>query len=271
LWVESFYLMASRAKNPAFLVVLFTLLFAGTGLVLAGESGLVPGPPIGEETPYPVAAVTPTIDRLASPPTVFPPTQADNGAQLFWLYCQPCHGDQGQGLTDEWRSQYPEDHQNCWLGGCHGKSPYPEGFALPTSVPAVIGEGSLFRFGTMGQVFQYIRAEMPFEHPGVLTDEEYLAITAFLARAHSAGDDLQLTIKNVEQVRLRTIPVAENDRQLSQTEGDKEEFLSRTPEPSGDQKQSGKNQPVVDESYVWMGIILALLLFGGGWIWVQLK
>ena len=50
---------------------------------------------------------TPTVDRLAAPPTVPAPNQADEGAQLYWLYCQPCHGDQGQGLTDEWRAQFP--------------------------------------------------------------------------------------------------------------------------------------------------------------------
>jgi len=45
---------------------------------------------------------TPTPDRLAPPPTVASPAQADVGAQVYWLNCQPCHGDRGQGLTDEW-------------------------------------------------------------------------------------------------------------------------------------------------------------------------
>lgn len=258
-------------KDLLFWFLLFLLLLTGTGLAAAGGTGLAAAPPVGERTPSPEVAVTPTIDRLAAPPTVFPPTQADNGAQLFWLYCQPCHGDQGQGLTDEWRSQYPEDHQNCWLGGCHGKSPYPEGFALPPTVPAVIGDGTLFRFGTVGQVFEYIRAKMPFEHPGVLTDEEYLAIAAFLARAHGVGDGSPLTVENIQQVRLRTMPVGDEDRLLSQTVGNKERFMSATPEPGVDQKQSDNDRPVVDDSFAWMGSILALLLFGGGWIWVRFK
>ncbi len=179
---------------------------------------------------------TPTIDRLAAPPTVYPPTQADDGAQLFWLYCQPCHGDQGQGLTDEWRAQYPEDHQNCWTSGCHGQSPYPEGFILPTSVPAVIGEGSLFHFATAGQLYHYVRAEMPYEYPGSLADEEYLAISAFLARAHGADVGQGLTAENIEQIRLRPTPVV-NDVET----GGQERWLAG-------------------------GGLLMLLLVGGGWL-----
>lgn len=52
-------------------------------------------------SPTVVPGATPTIDRLLAPPTVPAPNQADEGAQLYWLHCQPCHGDQGQGLTDE--------------------------------------------------------------------------------------------------------------------------------------------------------------------------
>lgn len=151
-------------------------------------------------TPQP----TPTVDRLAAPPTVYPPTQADDGAQLFWLHCQPCHGDQGQGLTDEWRAQYPPEDQDCWQSGCHGKQPYENGFTVPTAIPAVIGQDSLGRFETMGQVFDFMRAAMPFQDPGHLSEEEYLALTAFLARAHGVWDGRPLDTNNVYQVRLRS-------------------------------------------------------------------
>lgn len=132
------------------------------------------------------AVPTPTTDRLAAPPTVPSPTQADQGAQLYWLNCQPCHGDVGQGLSDaandDWRSQYPEDHQNCWESGCHGSRPYPDGFTLPRFVPAVIGHNSLSRFSTMADAYTYLQNSMPLNAPGSLPAEEYLAITAFLAR-----------------------------------------------------------------------------------------
>lgn len=111
----------------------------------------------------------------------------------------------------------------------------------------MIGEGSLFRYVTLGQVFNYTRATMPFEYPGALTDEEYLAITAFLARAHGAWDGLPLTMENVEQVRLR-------------------------PDPShGIDTVSSEKPQAVNEAFAWMGIALALFLAGGGWIWFRLK
>jgi cytochrome c len=210
----------------------------------------------------------PTIDRLAAPPTVYPPTQADDGEQLFWLYCQPCHGDKGQGLTDEWREQYPEEHQYCWGRGCHAETPYVEGFTLPKVVPAVIGEGTLSGYATMGQVFTYMRVTMPLEYPGKLADEEYLAISAFLARAHGAWDGSPLTIDNVAQIRLRPVPQPGDDVQTIQAEGD---VFSGTPVPSEDKMGSGEQPQAVDETIAWIGIALALLLFGGGWIWLRLK
>src|SRR5688572_23546779 len=93
-------------------VILALLVFFSGGWLLFSQ------PSAAQETtatPAPVLtpAVTPTIDRLAAPPTVENPNQADEGAQLYWLHCLPCHGDQGQGLTDEWRAQYPPEDQNC--------------------------------------------------------------------------------------------------------------------------------------------------------------
>ncbi|RMG97959.1 MAG: hypothetical protein D6706_07815 [Chloroflexi bacterium] len=149
---------------------------------------------------------TPTRDRLAPPPTVENPTLADEGAQLYWLYCQPCHGDQGQGLTDEWRAQYPPEDQNCWESGCHGERPYEDGFTIPTRVPAVIGPDSLTRFADMGQVYDFMRAAMPFQAPGSLADEEYLAITAFLARAHQLETADPFTVAAIRTLYLRETP-----------------------------------------------------------------
>lgn len=158
-----------------------------------------PEPHVGDKS-----GPTPTIDRLSAPPTVFPPTQADDGAQVFWLNCQPCHGDQGQGLTDEWRSQYPPEHQDCWTSGCHGKRPYEEGFTLPDSVPPVIDYDSLTRFDSLGQLYDFMRASMPMQARGVLSDEEYLSITAFLGRAHGAWEGVRpLDIGMIYNIPLR--------------------------------------------------------------------
>ena len=122
---------------------------------------------------------------------------------MYWLNCQPCHGDQGQGLTDEWRDQYPEEDRNCWNAGCHGERPYENGFTLPASIPALIGGDSLSRFETFGQVYGFVRAAMPYQAPDSLTDDEYLAIIAFLARGHGVWSGSPL----LDAERLSRLPV----------------------------------------------------------------
>jgi hypothetical protein len=139
---------------------------------------------LGGRLPTPALALqpTPTVDRLAAPPTVESPTQADTGAQVYWLNCQPCHGDVGQGLTDEWRAQYPLEDQYCWDRGCHGERPYEGGFTLPTNVPAVIGPGALSRFAAAADLSDYVSRAMPFQAPASLRTDDYLAVIAFLVR-----------------------------------------------------------------------------------------
>ena len=179
------------------------ILFQTVDLVF-GQEPPTAEPPAGEtEEPS-----MPRPDRLAPPPTVIPPTQADDGAQLFWVWCQPCHGDVGQGLTDEWRMQYPEDHQNCWEAGCHGDRPYENGFTLPRHVPAIIGDQTLIRFQTTEELFEYVHTRMPFEYPGALNEEEALAVTAYLVRTHGKWDGTPLTKENVGQFRLQPLPTA---------------------------------------------------------------
>ena len=122
---------------------------------------------------------TPTYDPFAEPPLSENPTQLEHGRYLFWRYCMPCHGDVGQGLTDEFRLMWEPDHQNCWAAGCHsGKYSY-DSFPVPTIVPPVAGVGVLNRYSP-DSLFEYLRATHPPEDPGLLTDEEYRAVVAFL-------------------------------------------------------------------------------------------
>ena len=153
-----------------------------------------------EATPLPGATRTP--DRLAPPPTVASPNQADEGAQLYWLHCQPCHGDVGQGLTDDWRAQYPPEDQYCWNSGCHGPNPYKQEFQLPTAVPAVIGDGALVKFPSLDSVYRYVSVAMPYFFPGDLTQEEYLAITAHVARGNGLWDGRTLTTDNLKEYAI---------------------------------------------------------------------
>jgi hypothetical protein len=128
------------------------------------------------------ADATPTPDRLAEPTLPAAPSQADYGAQVYWLSCLPCHGDKGQGLTDEFRTTYPPEEQYCWERGCHGEVPYDQGFTLPKKIPAVIGQTTLAKFSDAMQLNAYIRAAMPFWKPGSLTEEEAWRVTAFVLR-----------------------------------------------------------------------------------------
>lgn len=133
-------------------------------------------------SPDSTPASTPTVDRLARPTLPSTPSQADLGAQVYWLYCLPCHGDKGQGLTDEFRLTYPVEEQYCWDSGCHGKRPYENGWTLPNTVPALIGPGALTHFPNAQAVYNFARAAMPFQDPGVMSDEQYWQVTAFLLR-----------------------------------------------------------------------------------------
>jgi mono/diheme cytochrome c family protein len=40
--------------------------------------------------------------------------QARQGAGVFAFYCSTCHGDRGQGLTDEFRATWAPGDQYCW-------------------------------------------------------------------------------------------------------------------------------------------------------------
>jgi len=205
-------------------------------------------------------AATPMTDRLAAPPTVPSPTQADEGAQLFWLHCQPCHGDQGQGLTDEWRTQFPKEDQNCWQSGCHGtqgKDPPENGFVLPTAVPAVIGATSLEKFANTQQLYTYMRAAMPYEAPGNLSDEEYLAITAFIARAHDVWDGTPLDETNMAQVQLRAPAERESGA------GD------ATTVPSNDTDTRSRVGIATAAPLLGGAIMLLFLVVGGAWLWLR--
>lgn len=217
--------------------------------------------PVG--TPAPTSLPRPNMDpddRLAPPPTVENPTQVDEGAYLYWLYCIPCHGDQGQGLTDEWREQYPEEEQYCWNSGCHGSNPpEPYGFLIPTVVPPLVGEDGLTRFDTLGEVYYYIRGAMPLEMPGRLTDEEYLAVTAFLAHKRDIWDGTPLTDRSVLQIRLRP----------------EEEAVLTAPTliPTAVPQTTSSLLPITSNNWLFGGSLLlsTVVIIGGLGLWRRFK
>jgi len=148
----------------------------GTGVVTTWSP--TPTPDRAAELALPA---NPTSDRLAEPALPANSTQYEQGRHLYWLNCMPCHGDSGQGLTDEFRSLWEVDHQNCWGRGCHTGREGEEGYPLPRSIPAIISSsGDLPPFATAEQLFEYLRLTHPPQHPGYLSDNEYWAITAYI-------------------------------------------------------------------------------------------
>ncbi len=122
-----------------------------------------------------------TVDPLTKPELPENPTQVELGRDSYFYNCMPCHGDQGLGLIDEWREVWVEDLQNCWAHSWHGNRISDEGFPIPLVIPAVGGiSGSLRRFPSPEDLHSYLRDTHPPQRPGVLPEEDYWALTAFL-------------------------------------------------------------------------------------------
>lgn len=159
-------------------------------------------PGLQDATP---AATLDPFERLAKPTVPAIPSQADRGAQDYWLHCLPCHGERGQGLTLEFRETYPPDEVNCWQSGCHGPSPYENGFTLPREVPALIGQNTLQKFPSAAALQSYIQVAMPFWKPGSLQEEDNWRITAFLLRENGLWEDrVDLGPSNAAEVIVST-------------------------------------------------------------------
>jgi cytochrome c len=130
--------------------------------------------------PQASASPTPTYDPLVEPPLPSNPTEYELGRNLYWHWCMTCHGDRGQGLTDEFRGIWEPEHQNCWGRGCHAGRPGDEGFPIPTVVPALVNENHLAQFTSLPALADFLKATHPPQSPGILKTEEYHAIALFV-------------------------------------------------------------------------------------------
>ncbi len=170
-----------------------------------------------QATALPPLALTLTANRLAKPAVSSPPTQADEGAVYFWFVCLPCHGDKGQGLTDEWREAYGPEEMNCWQSECHGKRHPPEGFELPHVVPPVLGPNALGRFNNAQELHKVIATSMPWYRPSYMTTEQSWQVTAYLLRQQGVmPPDATLNEGNAPIFKLRTqAPSMQEERPLT--------------------------------------------------------
>ncbi|MDD2923356.1 MAG: cytochrome b N-terminal domain-containing protein [Anaerolineales bacterium] len=163
-------------------------------------------------------SVTPTFDmrRLDKPVVPQVLSQADEGALIYWGICLACHGDRGQGLTDEFRLGAFGADSNCWQSGCHGKNHPPQGFEMPKTLtfPALSAAGSLGRFQNAQQLYDYVVEMMPWWKPRSLGSEKAWQVTAFLLKMKgSLPEGIVLSELNASAVpvhRLVTTPKNEN-------------------------------------------------------------
>jgi quinol-cytochrome oxidoreductase complex cytochrome b subunit/mono/diheme cytochrome c family protein len=182
------------------IILVFGIMFFASTSVKASPTSQTTG------TPTATSEATPTFDsaRLAQPPTVYPPAQADNGAQTYWGMCMVCHGDRGQGLMDEWRNSFSPDQRDCWQSGCHGSN-YPENsFEIPRAgAPAIAGAGKLARFTNAFELYNHIHKNMPLFPPGSLTSEEAWSLTAYVMQLN----ERQLAGFTLNEINGSAIPI----------------------------------------------------------------
>lgn len=118
-------------------------------------------------------------DMMVAPVLPENPTQVDYGRQIYYYVCMTCHGNLGQGLTQEWIDEWGEEN-SCWQSKCHASNHPPEGFELPRSIPAVASPTILNKYGSALVLHDFIQAAMPWHAPSSLSDEEYWQVTAYL-------------------------------------------------------------------------------------------
>lgn len=131
------------------------------------------------------------------------------GAILYDHNCSACHGDTGRGMAEA-KTSFPNDKRVCTQ--CHRPHNPPQMDHLAMNwrnafdvgiAPPVIGPGALTGFGSGAALFGYVRATMPRPWPGSLSDEEYLAITAFLAATNGAvSADAVTAVSDLADVQL---------------------------------------------------------------------
>jgi len=90
--------------------------------------------------------------------------QVEMGKKLFGEKCAACHGDNGQGSRKAPRIV--------------GKD------ALPLDPPKGAKKRKGVQFKTAGDIFTFVKKNMPAKKPGSLADDEYAAILAFDLKAN---------------------------------------------------------------------------------------
>ncbi len=207
-----------RSSRFIILAAISTLLLLGVmGLVLAVRQFSRPAPSLTAAPQTPTAYAIPLPSILDRPVVSNPPTQVQAGHLIFWEICMVCHGNEGQGLTDQWRQEAFGEDRDCWTSKCHASNHPPEGFEFPNIVPAIAGGGRLGRFSSAQQLYDYVVAMMPWWNPGSLSPDKGWQVTAFLLELNGTlpeGVFLDGTVASAIPVH-RALSTPANDSQLA--------------------------------------------------------
>lgn len=105
---------------------------------------------------------------------------AVTGTEIYRQYCLACHGEEGTGGVND------------VLVGGHG--------SLTTEQP-VKTIGSYWPYATT--LFDYIRRAMPYQSPGVLSDNEIYSLTAYLLYLNGVLDeDVELSAETLPGLEM---------------------------------------------------------------------
>jgi hypothetical protein len=145
----------------------------------------------------------PRAPAAAAMPTPLGAEGAPTPEREYRLYCGSCHGgDRLMGLTADWIAQWPADDQNCWKSKCHSFNHPQDGFILPHDIPPLAGPGALADFKTAADLFAFVRASMPFQEPGWLTDEQYWTVVGYVLSRNGVALPEKLGPDNAADVVL---------------------------------------------------------------------
>lgn len=146
-------------------------------------------------------------DDLPAPVIPDEPGQLERGQLKYYQVCLACHGNWGQGLTDEWRETGFGEDMNCWQSKCHAPNHPPQGFEIPREMPPLLGITALSTISNAHQLYQIIYQTMPWWDPGSLTSDESVDLTAYLLDARGElPDGIELTQDNLEAFPLHGQP-----------------------------------------------------------------
>lgn len=107
--------------------------------------------------------------------------QAERGKQIFIQQCASCHGASGEGgVVSEMYGAY-----------------------AGMKVPPVVGKGMLPNMRTAGNAYAFVKAHMPLQSPGSLSEAEALDVIAFDLMANGIKADGQpLTPESAQKIVL---------------------------------------------------------------------